>query len=177
MGISISVPDHQVYAADEAMPDRPVGLDLADAAYHAVHGSKGGAAALAARMGMPVETLTAKVNTNNTTHFLRPLELQAVMYFSGDAGPLHAMAAHLGYTCTHATPDQSGGDPVEAFMRLQVAHADLVRAVADPLAHGGDVNKNEMRRAEAMAAELQAVIGHTLAALRGRMRKAPEVGY
>lgn len=177
MGISISVPDHQVYGADEAMPSRPEGLDIDDAIYHAVHGVPGGVAALAARMGMSVDTLTHKANPNTATHFLRPRELQAVMHFGGDAGPLHAMAAHLGYTCTRATPDQSGGDPVEAFMRLQMAHADLVRAVADPLAHGGAVSKNEMRRAEAMAAELQAAIGHTLAALRGRMRVAPEVGY
>lgn len=177
MAISISVPVAHGYAADEVPPDKPVGLDLADALYHAVHGYPGGATALAARMGMPVETLTAKVNTNNTTHFLRPHELQAVLYMSGNAAPLHALAEHIGYTCTPATPDQTGGDPVEACMRLQCAFADLVRSVADPLAHGGDVNKNEMRRAEAMAAELQAAIGHTLAALRGRMRKAPEVGY
>lgn len=178
MKITISAPDDAVYAADAPLPDRaPTGLSLDDAAYHAVHGYRGGATALAARMGMPVETLTAKVNTNNTTHFLRPRELQAVMYMSGNAAPLHALAEHLGYTCTRATPDQSGGDPVDAFMRLQLAHSDLVRAMADPLSHGGDISKNEMRRAEAMAAELQAAIGHALATLRGRMRAAPKVDY
>ncbi|MGP1683459.1 MAG: phage regulatory CII family protein, partial [Giesbergeria sp.] len=93
------------------------------------------------------------------------------------SGPLHALAAHLGYTCTRATPDQSGGDPVDAFMRLQVAEADLARALADPLSHAGEVTRNEMRRAEAMATEVQAALGHALAALRGRMRAAPEVGY
>lgn len=177
MGVTISIPAHAVHAADQPLPDKPVGLDLADAIYHAVHSYAGGATALAARMGMPVETLTAKVNTNNTTHFLRPHELQALMYMSGNVGPLHALAAHLDHTCTPATPDQSGGDPVDSFMRLQVAQADLARAVADPLSHGGDVNKNEMRRAEAMAADLQAAIGHTLATLRGRMRAAPEPTY
>lgn len=178
MSISISVPPHSVHAAHEPLPDRAApGLDVADAIYHAVHSYAGGATALAARMGMPVETLTAKVNTNNTTHFLRPLELQALMYMSGNAAPLHAFAEHLGYTCTRATPDQSGGDPVDAFMRLQVAQADLARALADAIAHGGDVSRNEMRRAEAMAAELQAAIGHALAALRGRMRVAPKVEY
>lgn len=173
MGINVSIHDREVYAADAPLPDKPVGLDVADAVYHAVHNYRGGATALAARMGMPVETLTAKVNTNNTTHFLRPHELQAVMYMSGDLGPLHAMAAHLGQVCYPAAPDRSGGDPVEAFMHLQVGVADLARALADPLARGGAVTKNELRRAEAMAADLQATIGHALAALRGRMRAAP----
>lgn len=177
MGVTISIPPHAVYPADVPLPDKPVGLNVEDAAYHAVHSYTGGAAALAARMGMLQDTLTAKVNTNNEKTFLRPLELQALMYMSGNVGPLHALAAHLGYTCTRATPDQSGGDPVDAFMRLQVAEADLARALADPLSHAGEVTKNEMRRAEAMAAEAQAAIGHALAALRGRMRAAPEAGY
>lgn len=159
------------------MPDKPVGMSVDDAIYHTVHGVPGGVAALAARMGMSHDTLTHKANPNNSTHFLRPHELQAVMQFSGNASALHAMAAHLGYACTPTTPDQSGGDPVEAFMRLQLAHSDLVRAVAEPMAHGGDVTRNEMRRAEAMAGELQGAIGHTLAALRARMRAAPVVGY
>lgn len=177
MVVTISIPDHEVYGADEPLPAKATGLDLDDALYHTVHGYPGGVAALASRMGMPHDTLTHKVNVNNTTHFLRPKELLAVLYMSGNASALHAMAEHLGYTCTRATPDQSGGDPVDAFMRLQLAHSDLVRAMADPLSHGGDVNKNEMRRAEAMAAELQAAIGHALATLRGRMRAAPKAGY
>ena len=53
---------------------------------------------------------------------------------------------------------------------------------ADLAAHrsacpAAEVTKNEMRRAENQAAELQAAIGHTLAALRGRMRAAPTVDY
>lgn len=177
MSISISIDPGSVYGADEPIPANPAGLDLDDALYHTVHGYPGGVMALAARMGMSHDTLTHKANINNTSHFLRPKEMLSVMYMSSDATALHAMAAHLGYTCTRATPDQSGGDPVDAFMRLQVAEADLARALADPLSHAGEVTKNEMRRAEAMAAEAQAAIGHALAALRGRMRAAPEAGY
>lgn len=177
MPVSISIDPSGVYGAAEPIPARPTGVDLDDALYHTVHGYPGGVMALAARMGMSHDTLSHKANVNNTSHFLRPKELLAAMYMSSNATALHAMAAHLGYTCTRATPDQSGGDPVDAFMRLQVAHADLMRALADPLADGGEVNRNEMRRAEAMAAELQASISHALAALRGRMRAAPEATY
>lgn len=177
MGISISINPAGAYGAGDVPPANVSGLDVDDAIYHTVHGYTGGVVALAARMGMSHDTLTHKASVTNTSHFLRPRELQAVMYMSGNASALHAMADHLGYTCTAATPDQSGGDPVDAFMRLQLAHSDLVRAVADPIAHGGDVSRNEIRRAEAMAAELQAAIGHTLATLRARMRTAPKVDY
>lgn len=177
MAISISIDPGCVYGASEPLPTKASGLDLDDALYHTAHTYPGGVAALAARMGMSHDTLTHKVNINNATHFLRPKELLATMYMSGNASALHAMAEHLGYTCTRATPDQSGGDAVDAFMRLQVAYADLVRAVADPLRHDDAVTKNEMRRAEAMAAEAQAAIGHALAALRGRMRAEPKATY
>ena len=176
---TISVPDAVAYGANEPLPaSRPAGLEIRDAIYHAAHSGPGGVAVLAARMGLPVSTLTHKVNPNNTTHNIFPRELVALQELTGSAAPLHAMADRLGYTCTRATPDQSGGCPVEAFMALQCAFADLVRAVADPLQGGAtDVTKNEMRRAENQAAELQAAIGHTLAALRGRMRAAPTVDY
>lgn len=177
MPVSISIDPGSVYGAGEPLPTKATGLDLDDALYHTVHGYPGGVAALASRMGMSHDTLTHKANVNNTTHFLRPKELVAVMYMSSNASALHAMAGHLGYTCTRATPDQSGGDPMDAFVRMQQAYADVLHAVADPLSHGGAVNKNEIRRAEAMAAELHAAIGHTLATLRGRMRAAPEPTY
>lgn len=179
MNATFSIPDAFAYGDGEALPtSRPGGLDILDAIYHAAHGGPGGIAALAARMGMPVPTLTHKVNPNNTTHNVFPRELLALQELSGNAAPLHAMADRLGYTCTRATPDQSGGCPVDAFMRLQTAFAELVCAVADPLQpQGKEVSRNEMRRAERQAAELQAAIGHTLAALRGRMRVAPKVDY
>lgn len=155
----------------------PQGMSVEDAIYHTVHGYPGGVVALAARMGVSSNTLTHKANPNNTTHYLHPRELVAMQYLSGNTEVLHAMAAQLGYTCTTAMPDQSGGDPVEDFMRLQVAFSDLVRAVADPLSGQRDaVTSNEMRRADAMAGDLHTAIGHMLASLRGRMRPAPKAG-
>lgn len=175
MKSTISAPLHIAYGADEALPDSAVGQDVSDALYHTVHSYPGGVTALASRLGMSANTLTHKVNPNNTTHHLHPKEVVAVMHMSGNAAALHAMAAQVGYTCMRALPDQSEGDPVEAFMRLQMAFGDLVRAVADPLSHSADaVSRNEMRRAEAMAGDAHTAIGHLLACMRGRMRKVPD---
>ena len=175
MRATVSVPHSVAYGADEAVPAMPQGVDILDAAYHTVHGYPGGVAALALRMGMSPNTLTHKVNTTNNTHHLHPRELVMLQHMSGNAAVLHSMAHSLGYNCTQAVADQSGGDPVEAFMRMQMAMADFVRAVADPLQISTtEVNRNQIRRAEAMAADLQATISDLLAAMRGRMRKAPE---
>lgn len=182
MPINVSAPPSVAYGADEGLPDMPLGMGVDDAIYHTGHSYPGGVHALAARMGVSVNTLTHKLNPNNATHHLHPRELVALLELSGNPAVLQAMAARLGYTVAAAVPDQSGGDPVEAFMALQCAFADLVRAVADPLAlHGADgsagaVTPNELRRASAMAADLHAAVGHVLAALRGRMRKAPGGG-
>lgn len=151
------------------------GQDVLDAAYHLAHGYPGGISALALRMGVSDNTLTHKVNPNNTTHHLGLREAVAMQALTGNAAILHAMADALGYTCARATPDQSEGDPLDTTMRLQWAHADLVRATADAVRAGdGRVTSNQLRRAEHDAQELIACVGHTLAMLRARMRARPE---
>lgn len=173
------MPTHLAYGADEAVPTSAVGQDVTDALYHTVHSYPGGVTALAARLGMSANTLTHKVNPNNTSHHLHPKEVVAVMHMSGNAAALHAMAEQVGYTCTAALPDQSGGDPVEAFMHLQEAFGGFVCSLADPMARGATasgsaVKLSEMRRAEAMAGTLHTAIGNALAALRAQMRAEPK---
>lgn len=179
MGITMSLPPGAGYGADEDVPSKPVGMSVDDAIYHTVHGYPGGVAALAARMGVPANTLTHKANPNTTSHSLRPSELVAMQYLSGDASVLHAMAAALGYACTPVAPDQAGGDPVEAFMHLQTSYADLVRSIADPLARmAGEpdswVTGAEMRRADRCAADHHSMVDGALAALRGHKRPEPK---
>lgn len=180
MRATISIPAAFGYVDGEPMPDTPQPMSVPDAIYHTVHGYPGGVAALAARMGLPVGTLTHKANPNNATHHMRPDELVAMQHFSGDAAVLMAMAAALGHTVTCATPDLSGGSPGVALVRLQAEFADLVRAVSDaverlssqPATH---VTGNEIRRVEFHAQEVQAAMSHAVAALRGHMRPAPAV--
>lgn len=181
MAITISIPPGSAYGADEAVPDRPVGLSIDDAIYHTVHSYPGGVAALAVRMGVSPNTLTHKANANNLSHHLRPRELVAMQFLSGDVTVLHAMAAALGYSCTPCGPDQAEGDPVEAFMHLQGSFGELVKSIADPLARmQGDAAKmvtpSEMRRADHAGAAHHATVDGALAALRGHMRPLPKDG-
>lgn len=151
----------------------PVGLTVADAVYHTVHGYPGGVAALAARMGVSANTLTHKANPNNDTHHMRPDELVAIQVFSGSYSVLHAMAAALGHSATPAAADQSDGDPVEAFMLEQRAQGEYSAAVADALLTECPT-PNAVRRVDAMAQDLIAKVGHQVAVLRGRMRPVPK---
>ncbi|KTT14736.1 phage regulatory CII family protein [Pseudacidovorax intermedius] len=161
-----------------AAPDMAGPMSMDEAVWHVVHDYEGGLDEVARHLGIPSGTLQHKVNRNNKTHYLRPEELLAAMLFTGNAHALHAMAAALGFVCTRATPDQAGGDPVEAVMRLEVAQADFIRALADAvLAGDGQVTRNQVRRAEAMGQELIASVGHAVAMLRGRMRPAPAATY
>lgn len=179
MRSTIGIPPGLAYVDGEPMPDTPQVMSVQDAIYHTVHGYPGGVAALAARMGLPAGTLTHKANPNNTTHHMRPDELLALQHFSGNAAVLHAMAAALGYAVTRAMPDQSGGNPGAALVRLQVEFADLVRAAAEPLERLAEqpadfVTGNEVRRVDYHAQETQAAMTHLVCALRGRMRPAPK---
>ena len=170
MHSTIRIPVGAAYGADEALPDMPQALTVADAIYHTVHGYPGGVVALAARMGVSPNTLTHKANPNNATHHLHPAELVAMQQLSGNAAVLHAMAAALGYTCIPAVADQSGGDPVDAFMLQAAAQGKYVAAAAD--AHA-NAHANEVNRVARMAEDLIDTTTALLSVLRGRMRKAP----
>ncbi len=175
MAVSLTLPAADDYGAGTAPAYmRRPGQDVLDAAYHTAHGYPGGIAALALRMGVSANTLTHKVNPANTTHHLTLREAQAMQTLSGNLAILHAMADALGHVCTPATPDRDGGEPVDTVMRLQMAHADFLHALADAVRAGdARVTPNQARRADHHAQELIACIGHAMAMLRGLMRQAP----
>ena len=150
------------------------GMDVRDAAHLIGHHYPGGVAALAARMGMVPGVLHNELNPNNETHHLRLDESVLLQQVSGSAAILHAMAQQLGYTCVRATPAQDGGDPVEAFMQLSMAHADFTRAVADALHGKNSINKNELRRATDMANELIGAVGALVAVMAQRVPQSTE---
>lgn len=165
------------HGADEDISASSVGMDVADAAYHLAYGYPGGVEVVAKRMGMPLSTLEKKLNPNNTTHNLSIREAVSLQHFCGQATVLHAMAHALGYECSRALPDESGGDPVEAVMLQQVATAEFMRAAADIFAAGGEPSKNEMRRIYANARDLQTTTGNLLSILRKRMKVPPRPSY
>lgn len=174
MAISFTLNAGGGYGAGALQDDRPPGQDVLDAAYHTAHNYPGGVAALALRMGVSENTLSHKVNPNNTTHHLSLREALTMQVMSGNPAILHAMAEALGHACTPIAPAQDGGDPIDSVMRLQVAMADYMRAVADAARMGaGNVTPNQARRADHMAQELIACTGHTMAMLRAHMRPPP----
>ena len=178
VGISISIPAAFGHVTGEPVPHKPGGHDVLDVIHSTVHGFVPGTAVLAERMGMSREVLQQKANRNNPQHVFHPQQLIDLMRQSGNAAVLHCIAEQMGYTVARALPDESGGDPVQAFMRLQCVLSDLIRAVADPLESaraepGRAVTTNEMRRATAMAVDVHTAIGHLLAAMRAGMRPPP----
>ncbi|OTG64365.1 hypothetical protein B9T25_13065 [Acinetobacter sp. ANC 4470] len=72
-------------------------MNILDAAYHTVHDFKGGANALAPRMGIrSPAVLNSKVNTNTDTHHLTLLEASKMMGITGDFRILHELNAEHG---------------------------------------------------------------------------------
>lgn len=72
-------------------------MNILDAAYHTVRQFKGGAAALAVRMGMrSVAVLNSKVNQNTETHHLTLMEASSIMAITGDYRILQALCAEHG---------------------------------------------------------------------------------
>lgn len=175
MRTNISFDEAHGYGADEPVPNKLRGHDVAVAAYNTAHGYEGGIQALAKRMGVNSNTLTHKVNMENTTHHLTLRDAVEMQWQSRDYSILHAMADELGHTCSRATPVHSEGDPLDTLVRLQMEFADYVQALGEALTRRKDgVSRNQMRKAEHHAAETVAYVGHALAMLRGLMREAPK---
>ena len=174
MHSTIRIPVGAAYGADEALPDMPQALTVADAIYHTVHGYPGGVVALAARMGVSANTLTHKANPNNATHHLTLKEAMALQQVSGSLYVLHVMAAGLDYICHRSRPDDAQGDPLEAFMRVQQSMGELTAAAADALRGGGDVSKNAKRRVEHFANEAMASIARLVSTVAARVPQRGE---
>lgn len=181
MRSTISIPAAHAYDSSEPMPDRPQGgMDINDAIYHTVHSFPGGTAALAARTGIPLETLRQKANPNNPQHNFHPRQLLDLMYFSGDVRVLHAMAEHLGYTVLRATPSQAQGSMLAAATHAQAEFADFMRAAADPVVRieagqgSATPTPNELRRVQYHAQEAHAAIDQVVATMRANQRPEPK---
>lgn len=126
-------------------------MNVTDAAYHTVHDSAGGAAALASRLKridadgnekpMSEAVLNSKVNPNTKSHHLTLAEAVAVMDLTGDDRILHAIAAQRGYVAIKVdAPEVSclHSSMLEAGKAKGELSGLLLRALAD-----GKVTSNE----------------------------------
>lgn len=172
MGSTFAIGGRFGYGDVRGDSDMARGLCLQDAARLVAERFPGGVPALAQRMAVSANTLQHKLNPNNTTHKLTLDEALAIQQISGLPFVLQAMAAALDFSCVPALPDQSGGNPVEAFMRFQQGVGDFTAAAADALVDGGPVSRNAFRRVEAGAGDLMVLAGCLVAAVGQRV---PEV--
>ncbi|MDR0212518.1 MAG: hypothetical protein LBJ15_00765 [Comamonas sp.] len=136
------------------------GMELVATAQQVAQAHQGGVPEVARLMKASANTLQHKLNPANTTHHLTLQEALLLQLVTGNVAVLQAMAKQLGYTVQRATPDQSGGDPVEAFMHFQAQVGDFTRAAADALLDGEAVTANAQRRVEFRGQELLAAVAH-----------------
>lgn len=169
MRASVSVSLQEKHGEYEAGGNIPSDADVIDAAYLIASHHPGGVRDLALRMGVSANVLQNKLNPNNTTHHLTLRESIALQVMANNPAILHAMAAELGYTCTPAIPDQSGGDPVEAFMAMQREVGEFTASAADALHGNAQPSRNALRRVKHQANELMAAVGHLVATVAARV--------
>lgn len=154
--------------------DMASGMDVLDAAHLTAQHFPGGVPALAQRMGISANTLQHKLNPANTSHHLTLKEALLLQVVADNVSVLRAMAKQLGYTCVRATPDQAGGDPLDAFAQFQFAVGELTSAAADSLKGRGAVSRNAQRRNEYKAQELIAAVGHLVSTTAARVPKVED---
>lgn len=171
MQSSVSVGLAEKNGEYEAEGNIPSDTDVIDAAYLIAHHHQGGVRDLALRMGVSPHVLQNKLNPNNTTHHLTLKEAIALQVMANNPAILHAMAVQMGYTCTPAIPDQSGGDPVEAFLQMQREVGEFTASAADALNGKAQPSRNALRRVKHQANELMAVVGHLVATVAARVPK------
>ena len=173
MGSTFAIGLDSGYGDSAADSDIARGMCLQDAARLISERYKGGVPALAKAMGVSANTLQHKLNPNNTTHKLTLDESLAMQQISGLPFVLCAMAAAMAHSCMPEVPDQSGGNPVEAFMRFQQGLGEFTAAVADSLLGEGPVSRNQFRRVQAFANDLMALTGYMVASVAQRVPQLP----
>lgn len=166
MAFTFSVGIEPGYVESGGQFDIARGMDVVNAAYLTAQAHPGGVATLARDMGVKSGTLQHKLNPNNATHQLTLPEAVRLQAVTGNFSILHAMAHQLGCEVRRTVPDQSGGDPVEAFMRFQTEVAEVTRAAAD--AHLLP-SRNAVRRLDRQVQELIVVAQHLAGAAARRL--------
>lgn len=133
-------------------------MDVTIALQRAVRGFPLGSAALAARLGLSVTSLSHKVSPTYPNAHCSPEETLDIMQITGDHGALQAMAAELGYVIL-PSPElaHQEGDSAQALAAVVGRFGTFITEVAQDLADGR-VTDNERGRIEAEAAQAIAAI-------------------
>ena len=132
-------------------------MNIADAAYTAVHDYPGGALALAPRLGMSGSILSNKVNPNINTHHLTLAEALRITTLTGDMRILHAMCSELHHMAI-PLPTVGDEDVMTAMTSTIAEFGDYLKAASDALADG-KVTKLELRKIGKEMGDLMAQAG------------------
>lgn len=115
-------------------------MNILDAAYNTVHDFKGGANALATRMGIKSPAvLNSKVNSNTETHHLTLLEATKLMGITGDFRILQALCAEHGKAAIDLPNiPESHRDIclVDTFLNLGIKKGNVTELFREMLADG-----------------------------------------
>lgn len=151
-------------------------MDITIALQRAVRAFPLGSAALAARLGINVTSLSHKVSPTYPTAHCSPEEMVEIMELTGDHGALHAMAARLGYVLLPAPGVDGGHESLQALASTVAEFGELCSEVATGVADG-QVTDTERNRIEQEASEALAAIEQLLQVV-ARMNQAgkPQVG-
>lgn len=141
------------------------------ALYHAVRDYQGGAEALAVLMKISGSSLSHKANPRNAGAHASPSELVDIMLFTGDKGPLRAMAAELGEMCI-PMPDLllAGPESWKALAHTVQEFSEMLTVSTEGMGDGR-ITDNEQERIERKALQAVAAI-HELVAVARRMNQA-----
>ena len=153
-------------------------MNIADAAYAAVHDYPGGSEALAPRLGMVPAVLRNKVNPNNTTHHLTLAEAQRIIGITGDKRMLHALALSSGDLVIEGALDDSPSSDmaiVEAMAALMARHGELGGAIHHAFTDGA-LTEDEMLRIEGVAYAMRKKVVRLVTRLRGMVEPGRRTG-
>lgn len=141
-------------------------MNIADAAYTAVHDYPGGASALAPRLGVSGSILSNKVNPNINTHHLTLAEAMRVMTLTGDVRILHAMCSELQYMAI-PLPTVGDVDVMQAMTATISEFGAYIKASSDAL-QDNKVTKLELRNINKKMGNLMAQGGKFMALLEAQ---------
>lgn len=136
-------------------------MDITIALQRASRNFEHGTAALAARLGMSITSLSHKTSPTYPGAHCSPEEMLELMQVTGDHGALHAMAVQLGYVLLPMPAMESQAECTITLASAVAEFGEFIAEAAKDLADGR-VTDNERARIEREGAQALAAIERLL---------------
>jgi hypothetical protein len=147
-------------------------MDVRDAFYYTVHDYKGGAEALAPRMGCTAAILRNKADPKKDHNKPMLADADNIMALTGDYRVLHALAANHNHVCIKGDPKGTASDLaiLELVTHVWQAEGDVGAAVHTALADGR-VDKKEIAKVRGAIYKAQQALNEMLMRLEDMAEK------